>query len=487
MELGNASYNKLYTTDEKHYENSADKIDLDNRNNSLSLVVDEVEPNSRVLDVGCSFGYIGEWLSTNRQCTLYGIDIDSFALSKVKEKGFYRDAYEINFDSLKDNPEELSRFQALTEEFDYIICADVLEHLKNPTEALKLLAEKLKAHGKIIVSIPNISNMDIVLSLLEEKFNYSDKGLLDNTHEKFYTRKSFAEWIYTINNSLREYHFDLNEVGVTTHRTKLASTLKSRYPLLYSMFYDANPRLEVFQNIFALKKLPREEAVTGLNNIIKSYKTSTISVYNGYNSGRVSSKISRGNEYSFELEVKNKKLKSLGFLFGTHGKAVKGALTFTIKAPGGKEVLVRKKIDALHISDNQFYDIDFASLYLKEDTIKVTVASDLREEEGISLYLNEEGMPYTRIIYYEDFLMMEKAEDEYNVLKVVEEKLRELNNNSKYYRDKYTQLKSIESNQRREIENLQDKVLIEKYNKLKQENFELRKLRNRLIQNIIKE
>ena len=155
LELGNASYNKLYTTEEKHYENSADEIDLDNRNNSLSLVVDEVEPNSRVLDVGCSFGYIGEWLHTNRQCTLYGIDIDEFALGKVREKGFYEDAYLINFDSLKDNSEELDRFQSLAGEFDYIICADVLEHLKNPTEALKLLAEKLKTHGEIIVSIPN--------------------------------------------------------------------------------------------------------------------------------------------------------------------------------------------------------------------------------------------------------------------------------------------------------------------------------------------
>ncbi len=62
----------------------------------------------------------------------------------VKERRFYKEIYHLDLDYPQKNTSELERFDNLKEIFDFVICADVLEHLKNPTEALALLASKLK-------------------------------------------------------------------------------------------------------------------------------------------------------------------------------------------------------------------------------------------------------------------------------------------------------------------------------------------------------
>ena len=83
MSVGNAKYNMLYNPKEKHYVNYSNEIDINDLNNSLSLVLNAIDENSKVLDVGCSFGYIGEWLIKNKNCKVYGIDIDSKAIAFI--------------------------------------------------------------------------------------------------------------------------------------------------------------------------------------------------------------------------------------------------------------------------------------------------------------------------------------------------------------------------------------------------------------------
>ena len=65
------------------------------------------------------------------------------------------------------------------EEFDFILFADVLEHLKDPKIVLQRSLPALKRTGEIIVSVPNIANIVIRLSLLTGRFDYCDRGILD--------------------------------------------------------------------------------------------------------------------------------------------------------------------------------------------------------------------------------------------------------------------------------------------------------------------
>ncbi|MNC19692.1 hypothetical protein D3C75_676290 [compost metagenome] len=77
--------------------------------------------------------------------------------------------------------------------FDYILFADVLEHLRNPDMVLSKATEFLSDEGTVMTSIPNISHNAIIMELMEGRFDYKSVGLLDDTHVHFFTRKTVLE------------------------------------------------------------------------------------------------------------------------------------------------------------------------------------------------------------------------------------------------------------------------------------------------------
>ncbi len=74
--------------------------------------------------------------------------------------------------------------------FDLILALDVLEHLIDPGTVLNHLISILKPGGTIIVSLPNVSRISIALRLLMGNFDYTDAGIMDRTHLRFFTPKS---------------------------------------------------------------------------------------------------------------------------------------------------------------------------------------------------------------------------------------------------------------------------------------------------------
>ena len=86
----------------------------------------------------------------------------------------------------------LEQYQDLKIEkkYDYIILADVIEHLRNAGGLLQYISKFLKEDGQVIISVPNIAIWVYRLSLMLGKFDYTEKGTLDETHVRFYTKKS---------------------------------------------------------------------------------------------------------------------------------------------------------------------------------------------------------------------------------------------------------------------------------------------------------
>ena len=74
--------------------------------------------------------------------------------------------------------------------FDAILYGDVLEHLIDPSRVLVELNRSLVPDGFVIVSVPNIAHVYIRLLLLLGRFDYLDRGILDNTHLRFFTARS---------------------------------------------------------------------------------------------------------------------------------------------------------------------------------------------------------------------------------------------------------------------------------------------------------
>ncbi|MFA6105025.1 MAG: class I SAM-dependent methyltransferase [Patescibacteria group bacterium] len=146
------------------------------------LILDRIPPNSRVLDVGCATGYLGQRLVLSG-CEVWGIEPDKTSYEHALNKG-YKNIINLSVEAA------LESDIIKNEKFDRIIVADVLEHLVNPILVLNSLKIHSKPDGKILVSLPNIAHYSIRLALLFGKFDMVDTGILDKTHLHFYTLKA---------------------------------------------------------------------------------------------------------------------------------------------------------------------------------------------------------------------------------------------------------------------------------------------------------
>ena len=100
---------------------------------------------------------------------------------------------------------DLERVERLPPNVDVIVLADVLEHLRSPTSVLQLVRESLSAEGRAFISVPNIANITVRLGLLFGVFEYRERGILDHTHLRFYTKR-------TIRREIEKAGFEILEI-----------------------------------------------------------------------------------------------------------------------------------------------------------------------------------------------------------------------------------------------------------------------------------
>lgn len=132
-----------------------------------------------LLDLG--FG-TGEFARRIRPRCRYLCGIEADAVAARGADGVLDDVY------VGDLSEGLSRPWALP--FDVIVAGDILEHLPRPEVLMAAIRSLLKPGGRLLVSLPNVANVTTRLALLTGRFDYSDRGILDRTHLRFFTRKS---------------------------------------------------------------------------------------------------------------------------------------------------------------------------------------------------------------------------------------------------------------------------------------------------------
>jgi O-antigen biosynthesis protein len=153
-------------------------------NNSTKKMLRFIGENKQVLDLGCATGYLAQLLN-HKNCVVTGIEINPEAAKNAKQYCKEVIVADLDFVSI---PELLPN-----QEFDVAIFGDVLEHLRNPWKVLQETKSILKKDGFIVASIPNIAHGAIRLALLQGKFEYTDLGILDNTHLRFFTRKTVTD------------------------------------------------------------------------------------------------------------------------------------------------------------------------------------------------------------------------------------------------------------------------------------------------------
>jgi SAM-dependent methyltransferase len=141
----------------------------------------------RLLDLGPANGEL---------CAGVGDRFEHTACIEVDEQ--YRPALELRFDEV--TIANLETLESLPQGFDAIVMADVLEHLHDQRRILDKVRRSIRPDGHFFVSVPNIANVTIRLGLLFGFFVYRERGILDETHVRFYT-------LSTIRRSLQEAGF----------------------------------------------------------------------------------------------------------------------------------------------------------------------------------------------------------------------------------------------------------------------------------------
>ncbi len=143
-----------------------------------------IPPASRVLEIGCATGYMAEYLVREQACSVLGVEAEAEQARHARERGL---------DVLTGTTDVASVQAALDQEiaqhgpFQVLFLSQVIEHMAWPDKTLVQLRRWLAPDGLVIVSTCNIAHWSCRLRLLAGRWEYSDYGIMDRDHLRFFT------------------------------------------------------------------------------------------------------------------------------------------------------------------------------------------------------------------------------------------------------------------------------------------------------------
>ncbi|WP_377810929.1 methionine biosynthesis protein MetW [Azospirillum sp. A29] len=164
----------------------------------LKLIAEMVEPNSRVLDVGCGDGALLDYLSHTKNVDGRGIELSMDGVRQCVAHGLSVIQGDAETD-LKDYPAEA---------FDYVILGQTLQAMKQPRDVLEMLC---RIGRRAIVSVPNFGYWRVRMQLML-------------TGRMPVTEKLGYQWWETPNIhfcTLRDFVVLTEEMGITIEQTRI--------------------------------------------------------------------------------------------------------------------------------------------------------------------------------------------------------------------------------------------------------------------------
>jgi 2-polyprenyl-3-methyl-5-hydroxy-6-metoxy-1,4-benzoquinol methylase len=212
-----------------------------------------VGSHQRVLDVGCGEGFQAADIAGAGN-EVSGIDM----VEKPKRLDAMRQY--VRADLSEGLGAVIPQLEA--KRFDKVLLMDIIEHLPQPERILKQCRSLLTDKGQVILSLPNVANITVRLSLLLGRFEYTERGILDRTHLRFFTRK-------TARRMIREAGFEIVRETMTVMPVELALGISAHNPLMklanlaLRVATKLMPGLLGYQCMFALRpsaesKIPTE-------------------------------------------------------------------------------------------------------------------------------------------------------------------------------------------------------------------------------------
>jgi 2-polyprenyl-3-methyl-5-hydroxy-6-metoxy-1,4-benzoquinol methylase len=207
-------------------------------NNYLINMIERLETKpSNILEVGCDMGENLIMLKNlYPDASLYGIELNGNAVEIAKT---FANVVQGNIET------DIIPFKAV--KFDFIIFGDVLEHLRNPEETVRMCREYLTENGRIVSSIPNVQHISILNNLLKGRFPYAEQGLLDKTHIHLFTGYEIMQMFAKTGYTIEEMIFTIYPISAEEQNT--LDKLKANFP------YTDEKSMKAFQYITCAKKI----------------------------------------------------------------------------------------------------------------------------------------------------------------------------------------------------------------------------------------
>ncbi len=160
-----------------------------------------IKEQSKVLDIGCGQGNLGAFLKQTFGCHVTGLDIIDENVQIARKV----------LDIVIMGDIETMDLNEVLGPYDYIIFSDCLEHLLDPEKVLFRILRLLNSKdGELLISIPNVRNFKVTLPLLlKDEWQYTDEGLLDKTHLRFFTLKSIKRLLSHTGYQVNQVKFNL--------------------------------------------------------------------------------------------------------------------------------------------------------------------------------------------------------------------------------------------------------------------------------------
>ena len=152
-------------------------------------IVELLRPLHRgdVLDVGCGRGRLGAELESMGY-RVTGIENNPLACETARTR--LTEVLEVDCTDLGALGAALG-----DRKFDWLLAADVFEHLTDPAGALRSYRDYLTPNGRLVLSLPNVAVWDNRFRILAGRFTYKDSGVMDRTHLRFFTFKTAHELV----------------------------------------------------------------------------------------------------------------------------------------------------------------------------------------------------------------------------------------------------------------------------------------------------